>query len=83
MRGFPLFHRPRSCRWLKRLLADIAAKQVEVVVVYKVDHLTRSLADFAKMVEAFDANAVSFVSVTQAALDVVVPHLRTKARLCL
>ena len=66
MRGFPLFHRPRSCRWLKRLLADIAAKQVEVVVVYKVDHLTRSLADFAKMVEAFDANAVSFVSVTQA-----------------
>ena len=66
MRRFPLFHRPRSCRWLKRLLADIAAKQVEVVVVYKVDHLTRSLADFAKMVEAFDANAVSFVSVTQA-----------------
>ena len=33
MRGFPLFHRPRSCRWLKRLLADIAAKQVEVVVL--------------------------------------------------
>ena len=51
---------------LKRLLADIAAKQVEVVVVYKVDRLTRSLTDFAKMVEAFDANAVSFVSVTQA-----------------
>ena len=51
---------------LKRLLADIMANQVDVVVVYKVDRLTRSLADFAKMVEAFDANAVSFVSVTQA-----------------
>ena len=51
---------------LKRLLADIAAKRVDVVVVYKVDRLTRSLADFAKIVEAFDANAVFFVSVTQA-----------------
>ncbi len=51
---------------LRRLLADIAAKQVDVVVVYKVDRLTRSLADFAKIVEAFDAKTVSFVSVTQA-----------------
>ncbi len=51
---------------LKRLLADIVAGRIEVVVVYKVDRLTRSLADFAKIVEVFDANAVSFVSITQA-----------------
>ena len=51
---------------LARLLADIAAGKVDVVVVYKVDRLTRSLADFAKIVEAFDAKGVSFVSVTQA-----------------
>ena len=51
---------------LARLLADIAAGRVDVVVVYKVDRLTRSLADFAKIVEAFDAKGVSFVSVTQA-----------------
>ena len=51
---------------LKRLLTDIAAKRVRVVVVYKVDRLTRSLADFAKLVELFDAHGVSFVSVTQA-----------------
>jgi len=51
---------------LKRLLADIGARKVDVVVVYKVDRLTRSLADFAKIVEVFDANAASFVSVTQA-----------------
>ena len=50
---------------LKRLLADIALKKVRVIVVYKVDRLTRSLADFAKLVELFDANGVSFVSVTQ------------------
>ena len=50
---------------LQRLMADIAAKRVKVVVVYKVDRLTRSLADFAKMVELFDAHGVSFVSVTQ------------------
>ena len=50
---------------LQRLLADITAKRVRVVVVYKVDRLTRSLADFAKMVELFDAQGVSFVSVTQ------------------
>jgi site-specific DNA recombinase len=50
---------------LKRLLADIATKKINVVVVYKVDRLTRSLADFAKIVEIFDANSVSFVSITQ------------------
>ena len=51
---------------LKRLLADIARREIDVVVVYKVDRLTRSLTDFAKIVEAFDAHGVSFVSVTQA-----------------
>src|SRR2546430_793072 len=51
---------------LARLLSDIASGAVDVVVVYKVDRLTRSLADFAKIVEAFDAAGVSFVSVTQA-----------------
>src|SRR6478736_2173837 len=51
---------------LKELLADIQSRAVDVVVVYKVDRLTRSLADFAKIVEVFDASGVSFVSVTQA-----------------
>jgi len=50
---------------LQRLLADIGAGRVDTVVVYKVDRLTRSLADFAKIVDAFDAKGVSFVSVTQ------------------
>ena len=50
---------------LQRLLADIGAGKVDVVVVYKVDRLTRSLADFARIVEIFDAKGVSFVSVTQ------------------
>jgi DNA invertase Pin-like site-specific DNA recombinase len=50
---------------LTRLLDDIARSRVDVVVVYKVDRLTRSLADFAKIVEAFDQKSVSFVSVTQ------------------
>ncbi len=50
---------------LKRLLDDIAAKRVDNVVVYKVDRLTRSLADFAKIVEQFDKQGISFVSVTQ------------------
>src|SRR5712672_3619461 len=50
---------------LKRLLADIQSGLIDVVVVYKVDRLTRSLADFAKIVEIFDAAGVSFVSVTQ------------------
>ncbi|MCA3647463.1 MAG: recombinase family protein [Methylobacterium sp.] len=51
---------------LKRLMADIATGQIDVVVVYKIDRLTRSLADFARMVELFERHAVSFVSVTQA-----------------
>src|SRR6202050_2936736 len=50
---------------LKRLLDDVEAKKVNVIVVYKVDRLTRSLSDFAKIVEALDARGVSFVSVTQ------------------
>ncbi len=50
---------------LKRLLADTAAGKIDVVVVYKVDRLTRALADFAKIVEVFDASQVSFVSITQ------------------
>ncbi len=51
---------------LKQLMTDIAKGLVDIVVVYKVDRLTRSLADFAKIVELFDAKGVSFVSVTQA-----------------
>src|SRR6202051_1166496 len=51
---------------LQRLLDDIRVRKIDVVVVYKVDRLTRSLADFAKIVEVFDAQVVSFVSVTQA-----------------
>src|SRR6195952_2250046 len=50
---------------LKKLLADIESGKVDVIVVYKIDRLTRSLADFAKLVEAFDARSVSFVAVTQ------------------
>ena len=50
---------------LKRLLADIAARKIDVIVVYKVDRLSRSLTDFAKLVDVFDAHAISFVSVTQ------------------
>lgn len=50
---------------LKRLLADIEGDAVDVIVVYKVDRLTRSLADFARLVEAMDQHGVSFVSVTQ------------------
>ena len=51
---------------LKALMADVDAGLIDTIVVYKVDRLTRSLADFAKMVERFDARGVSFVSVTQA-----------------
>jgi DNA invertase Pin-like site-specific DNA recombinase len=50
---------------LQQLLDDIRAHRINVIVVYKVDRLTRSLADFAKLVELFDAHGVSFVSVTQ------------------
>ncbi len=51
---------------LQRLLVDIATSKVDVVVVHKIDRLTRALADFARMVELFDRHDVSFVSVTQA-----------------
>jgi site-specific DNA recombinase len=50
---------------LQKLLADVQARRIDVIVVYKVDRLTRSLADFAKLVEMFDRHNVSFVSVTQ------------------
>jgi site-specific DNA recombinase len=50
---------------LQRLLADITARRVDIVVVYKIDRLTRSLADFAKIVEILDVRDASFVSVTQ------------------
>src|SRR5471030_3451509 len=50
---------------LQKLLLEVQAKRIDVIVVYKVDRLTRSLADFAKLVEMFDAHGVSFVSVTQ------------------
>jgi site-specific DNA recombinase len=50
---------------LQRLIADIGANRVDVVVVYKIDRLSRSLMDFAKLVEVFDRNSVTFVSVTQ------------------
>src|SRR5438552_6426636 len=50
---------------LQQLLSDVRAGKIDVIVVYKVDRLTRSLADFAKLVELFDSYEVSFVSVTQ------------------
>ena len=50
---------------LKRLIVDIEAGKIDVVVVYKVDRLTRALSDFAKLVEVFDRHEVSFVSITQ------------------
>jgi DNA invertase Pin-like site-specific DNA recombinase len=50
---------------LKRLLADIEAGKVDIVVVYKIDRLSRALMDFAKLVELFDRRNVTFVSVTQ------------------
>jgi len=51
---------------LQKLLDDVRARKIDVIVVYKVDRLTRSLADFAKLVELFDEHDVSFISVTQA-----------------
>ena len=50
---------------LKRLLADIDALRIDIVVVYKIDRLSRALMDFAKLVEVFDRHSVTFVSVTQ------------------
>ena len=54
---------------LGRLLADIEAERIDVVVVYKIDRLSRSLMDFAKLVEIFDRHDVTFVSVTQVVHD--------------
>jgi site-specific DNA recombinase len=51
---------------LERLMADIEARRIDVIVVYKIDRLSRSLMDFSKLVEVFDRNEVTFVSVTQA-----------------
>ena len=56
-------HMDRSA--LKRLLTDIEAGKVDIVVVYKIDRLTRSLTDFSRMIEVFERHGVSFVSVTQ------------------
>lgn len=50
---------------LQQLLADIEAGLIDVVMVYKIDRLTRSLADFAKLIETFDCKSISFVAVTQ------------------
>ena len=50
---------------MQKLLADIRERRIDIVVVYKVDRLTRSLTDFAKLVELFDGRGVAFVSVTQ------------------
>jgi DNA invertase Pin-like site-specific DNA recombinase len=50
---------------LRRLMTDIEARRVDIVMVYKIDRLTRCLADFSKMVEVFERQGVSFVSVTQ------------------
>jgi site-specific DNA recombinase len=50
---------------LKRLLAAVEARKIDCIVVYKVDRLSRSLLDFARIIEIFDRNGVSFVAVTQ------------------
>ena len=63
---------------LHRLLDQVRQKRVDVIVVYKVDRLTRSLADFAKLVELFDANGVSFVSVTASAISHAVSGLEAR-----
>jgi site-specific DNA recombinase len=60
-----LFRRVDERPALQKLLIDVQARRIDVIVVYKVDRLTRSLADFTKRVETFDAHGVSFVSVTQ------------------
>jgi site-specific DNA recombinase len=57
---------PTESPALKKLLDTVRARRIDVVVVYNVDRLTQSLADFAKLVELFDEHRVSFVSVTQA-----------------
>jgi DNA invertase Pin-like site-specific DNA recombinase len=66
---------------LKRLLADIAAGKIDVIVVYKVDRLSRSLSDFAKMVEIFDSNNVSFVPVGVADTNYFAQRARARSNL--
>jgi DNA invertase Pin-like site-specific DNA recombinase len=56
---------------LQRLLADVRAGKVDVIVVYKVDRLTRSLADFAKLVELFDAHNVILITLLESILSVM------------
>lgn len=51
---------------VRQLLSDVQDGKADIIVVYKVDRLTRSLADFAKLIELFDSRGASFVSVTQA-----------------
>jgi DNA invertase Pin-like site-specific DNA recombinase len=75
---------------LRRLLADVERGLVDVVVVYKIDRLSRSLTDFAKLVDVFEAHGVTFVSVTQAfntttsmgrlTLNVLLPSRSSSAR---
>jgi len=50
---------------LQRLIEDIETRRIDVIVVYKIDRLSRSLMDFAKLVEVFDRNSVTFISITQ------------------
>jgi DNA invertase Pin-like site-specific DNA recombinase len=50
---------------LRRLLADIEIGKIDVIIVYKIDRLSRSLSDFVKLIDLFDAHSVSFVSITQ------------------
>ena len=80
--GFSGGHTDRPA--LQRLLADVRSGEIDVIVVYKVDRLTRSLADFAKLVELFDKHNVSFVSVTQqfnttTSMTAVVCPIRTRS----
>ena len=60
---------------LKRLIADIEEGLIDCVVVYKIDRLSRALMDFSKLVDVFDANQVTFVSVTQSFNTTVIPPL--------
>ena len=65
---------------LKRLLADIEARKIDIVVVYKVDRLTRALSDFARIIEVLDKRDVSFVSVTQGALAATTSSTNSRDR---
>ena len=65
---------------LKRLLADIEANKVDIVLLYKIDRLTRSLTDFAKIVDVMDKAGASFVSITQSFNTT--PHAQHAAVLC-